>query len=175
MNKLLCAVTKPRPADSLAALTLREARPDDIENLLTCFGPDSVWRRDADFWSGVLAMQNRWLLVAELDGRIVGHGSLLTLADRTELHDLAVAPDARGLGLGRALATELEAEARRRGLQHLHLKVGLYADYGPAQRLYISLGYQMDGRGLLQGDDQVKPGQTVLVDDELLLGMVKSL
>lgn len=180
MNKLLCAVTSSRPADSLAALTLREARPIDIDAMLDCFGPQSVWSRDHAFWSNIFASctgeaARRMLVLGELDGRIVAHGSLLICADRTELHDLAVAPEARGLGLGRAMCEALEGEARRRGLRQLHLKVGLYADYGPAQRLYHSLGYQPDGRGLLLGNEQVAPGTTVLVDDELLLGMVKQL
>lgn len=54
------------------------------------------------------------------------------------VHDLAVVPDARGRGIGRALLAAAEARARRRGCCKLTLEVqdenararGLYASFG---------------------------------------------
>ena len=47
--------------------------------------------------------------------------------------------------------------------------VGMYADYGTAQRMYVKRGYIPDGRGLFFRQDFVEPGQTVIVDDDLAL------
>ncbi|RED65139.1 hypothetical protein DFP98_12130 [Cohnella phaseoli] len=55
------------------------------------------------------------------------------------------------------------------------LGVGLYEDYGNAQRLYGKRGYIPDGRGLMYANEAVHPGRTVTVDDDLLLYMVKQL
>lgn len=53
--------------------------------------------------------------------------------------------------------------------------VGLYADYGAAQRLYTSLGYAPDGRGVTYHGSLVKPGTEYLVDDHLILWLTKRL
>jgi ribosomal protein S18 acetylase RimI-like enzyme len=55
------------------------------------------------------------------------------------VHDLVVAPDARGLGLGKALFSEVEAIAARRGACKVTLEV--LSGNEPAKALYASLGY----------------------------------
>jgi len=51
--------------------------------------------------------------------------------------------------------------------------VGLYADYGNAQKLYVKRGYIPDGFGLTYENKPVESGHQVRVDDELLIWMVK--
>ena len=51
--------------------------------------------------------------------------------------------------------------------------VGMTADYGAAQRLYIKRGYVPDGRGLVAGEHHVSWGETVRVDDDLVLYFTK--
>ena len=53
--------------------------------------------------------------------------------------------------------------------------VGLYRDYGAAQRMYIKRGYIPDGRGVYYDTEQVQPGQRVPVDDSLALFFTKEL
>jgi len=72
------------------------------------------------------------------------------------------------------LPDELEGIAARTS-DTVGLGVGLYADYGNAQRLYGKRGYVMDGRGLMYANEAVRQGRTVTVDDDLLLYMVKQL
>lgn len=55
------------------------------------------------------------------------------------IHDLAVVPDRRGQGIGRALLEAAEAEALRRGCCKLTLEVR--DDNARARRLYDSLGF----------------------------------
>jgi hypothetical protein len=53
--------------------------------------------------------------------------------------------------------------------------VGLYADYGSAQRMYFRRGYLPDGRGLMYDWKPVPPGELVRLDDDATLMFTKSL
>ena len=62
-------------------------------------------------------------LIARIDGRPVGCGALkFHPGAPAELKRMWVAPDARGLGLGRRILAELEAQARTAGVEILHLE-----------------------------------------------------
>jgi GNAT superfamily N-acetyltransferase len=76
----------------------------------------------------------------------------------------------------RGIATALMDEAEERIFKKstvAGIGVGLYAGYGPAQRMYILRGYVPDGRGLVHKNEPVSPGHDVFVDDDLLLYFVK--
>ncbi|HEY1944002.1 MAG TPA: GNAT family N-acetyltransferase [Roseiarcus sp.] len=62
---------------------------------------------------------------------------------------LAVLPRWRGHGLARALIAEAEAEARRRALPRLHLRVRLALDDN--RRLFTALGFQSIDEGAHPG------------------------
>lgn len=57
------------------------------------------------------------------------------------VHDLAVVPERRNGGVGRALMLELEDRVRERGLFTVVLGTGLDDGYAAARHLYRSLGY----------------------------------
>lgn len=59
--------------------------------------------------------------------------------------------------------------------RYIGLGVGLYKDYGNAQRMYMSRGYIADGNGITYENVPVAPGKSVVVDDELLIYLVKDL
>ena len=62
-------------------------------------------------------------LIARVDGRPIGCGALkFHPGAPAELKRMWVAPDARGLGLGRRLLFELEDQARAAGVEVLHLE-----------------------------------------------------
>lgn len=80
------------------------------------------------------------LLLARLFGRPVGCGALRTLAPGVgEIKRMWISPQARGLGIGRRLLTELERAARRRRLRTLRLDTN--ASLAEALHLYRSSGY----------------------------------
>jgi len=86
---------------------------------------------------------NRTVLVAELDGEVVGMAHLApseaaNATHRAEVQRVAVAAAARGRGVGRALMAAVEDEARRRGLSLLWLTTHEDAD---AEAFYRSVGY----------------------------------
>ncbi|MNJ05092.1 hypothetical protein D3C73_1662000 [compost metagenome] len=51
--------------------------------------------------------------------------------------------------------------------------MGLYYDYGNAQRLYAKRGYIPDGQGIISEGNQVEPGSSVFVGDDLALWLIK--
>jgi len=51
----------------------------------------------------------------------------------------------------------------------------LFDDYGPAQRLYAKRGYIPDGRGACHRFTPLKRGQTITLDDDHLIWLVKDL
>jgi ribosomal-protein-alanine N-acetyltransferase len=78
----------------------------------------------------------------EVDTPLAGYCGLLALpgAPDADVQTIAVAPQARRRGLGRALMTEMIDEARRRRVREVFLEVR--ADNPDAQRLYTSLGFE---------------------------------
>jgi amino-acid N-acetyltransferase len=79
-------------------------------------------------------------VVAEADGEIVGVAGLELCCDDALLRSVAVAPEWRSKGLGRALVTRAVAEAEARGIRALYLLTTTAEHYFP------SLGFQRVGR-----------------------------
>jgi ribosomal protein S18 acetylase RimI-like enzyme len=88
-------------------------------------------------------------LVAELDRRIVGYSRLgfptplACNAHVRQIQGLAVADEARGKGVGRALIRAAAEEARRRGARRLTLRV--LGHNTPARKLYEAEGFAVEG------------------------------
>ena len=81
------------------------------------------------------------VLVASLRSEPVGCGALkFHGAEPTELKRMWVAPSARGLGIGRRLLAELEAEASRHGSRTIRLETN--RSLTEAIALYRSSGYE---------------------------------
>lgn len=72
-----------------------------------------------------LAADNVAFFVARRDGKAEACGALVREApDWGEIKRIYVRPAARGLGLGRAILAEIEAEGRNMGLRWLRLETG---------------------------------------------------
>ena len=89
-------------------------------------------------------------LLARLDDRAVGLAncfmgySTFAAAPLVNIHDLAVLPETRGHGVGKALLAAVEAEALKRGACKITLEV---LSGNPARHLYAREGfgdYQLD-------------------------------
>ncbi len=123
------------------------------------------------------------ILVARDFSGVVGHVLLrwrskhrpFADAGTPEIADLRVAPAMRRRGIATALIARCEQLASDRGHQAIGIGVGLYGDYGAAQRLYPKLGYRPDGSGATYKTVAVTPGEMVRMDDDLVLWLIKDL
>jgi [ribosomal protein S18]-alanine N-acetyltransferase len=78
-------------------------------------------------------------IVAEADQKVVGFGSLNLVADRAEIHTIAVDANRAGQGIGSALLSDLVAASVDRGCHDVLLHVR--ADNLRAQKLYERFGF----------------------------------
>jgi GNAT superfamily N-acetyltransferase len=91
-----------------------------------------------------------------------------------EINDLNVLPKFRKQGIGSKLLDLAETEAAQKSTT-IGLGVGLFLDYGNAQRLYIQKGYMPDGRGITYKNKAVLWNELVAVDDDLVLWLTKKI
>ena len=166
-------------------IELRRLRPDDLPRLAATRG-GVAWKGSDGRWNRYLAEQNqgrREVLLADTGEAIIAYGSLAWVSQNPsfrsagipEIQDLVVAEDYRNAGLGTRMIRALEERARAAGHSRVGIGVGLYRDYGAAQRLYSKLGYILDGGGVSYKNAGVEPGSLVKVDDDLVIWMVKLL
>ena len=83
-------------------------------------------------------------LVAEEDGKLVGYVGSQSVAPEADVMNLAVAPEWRKKGIGRALMKALIAQLHSRGITALFLEVRV--GNIPAQNLYRGLEFVEVGR-----------------------------
>lgn len=81
----------------------------------------------------------------------------------------------RKKGIGTTLIQKCESVAKGHGHTEIGLGVGMTADYGNAQRLYVRLGYFPDGNGLHYKYKVANYFETVTVDDDLIFYFKKNL
>lgn len=82
-------------------------------------------------------------LVAEQDGRTAGYVGCQTVLDEGYITNVAVSPDCRRQGIGRALIEELAQRARAQGLSFVTLEAR--ASNAPAIALYEGAGFDRVG------------------------------
>ena len=91
------------------------------------------------------------------------------------VHQIAVAGPFLRQGVATLLMDAVERLARDRGIATLGITVGLFDEYGPAQRLYGRRGYIPDGRGACLGQRPLGKGMQVTMDDDLIIWLTKDL
>lgn len=91
-----------------------------------------------------------------------------------EIKDFIVLPQFRCMGIGNKLMDCIETIAREKS-EYVTLGVGMYADYGSAQRMYVKRGYIPDGSGLWHGEKHLYPYEDCINDDDLNLYFEKKL
>ena len=84
-----------------------------------------------------------WLVAVD-GGQLIGYVGSQTVLGETDMMNLAVAPEARRQGTGRALVLALVDALTEKGSHSLMLEVRV--SNTPAQKLYESLGFSRVGR-----------------------------
>ena len=106
---------------------------------------------------------NRALFVAADNGRIVGFAVVAVVADQAELESIAVDPERRRLGVGRALSGAVILWGHGAGAQEMLLEVRSAS--AEARALYDRLGFRETG--LRRGYYSDPPDDAVLMSISL--------
>jgi GNAT superfamily N-acetyltransferase len=168
----------------MAAITIRPLRKEDIEVLGHLYFPWSTQEETIAKWTSYLEEQERGTRMSriiEQQGKIVGYGNLILSSEYPhfkknnvpEISDIWVYEEYRKKGVATALIAHFEQLAKQEGCTLIGIGVGLYRDYGAAQRLYFQLGYKPDGEGITYKHATVIPGESYQVDDDLILWLTK--
>ncbi|HLL46632.1 MAG TPA: ribosomal protein S18-alanine N-acetyltransferase [Longimicrobiaceae bacterium] len=128
-----------------AAFWLRPLLEADLDRVMEierdCFS--TPWK-DSTF-RGLLRRADTDLVGAEDDARrLVGYAVAWTVVDQSELGNVAVAEEARGAGIGRALVEAIVERVRARGSRECFLEVR--ESNAVAQGLYDDMGFEVVGR-----------------------------
>lgn len=127
-----------------AAFALRPLREADLARVMEietlCFS--TPWKEGT--FRGLLSRTDTDLVGAERRNRLVGYAVCWTVVDQSELGNVAVAPEARGSGIGRALVEAVLERLRLRGSRECFLEVR--ESNRVAQGLYLDLGFETVGR-----------------------------
>lgn len=165
---------------------IRLIEESDFLSLGEHFGLYTVYKKSNEQWLKYLTETRqgvRLAVVAEVGGKAIGYATLKFNSEYTpfkeanipEINDLGVALSDRNTGVGRTMIEFLEQAAKEKGCREIGIGFGLYNDYGPAQRLYVKMGYVPDGRGVMYNYQSVVPGKSYPVDDDLVLFFTKPL
>jgi len=87
---------------------------------------------------------NLYVAEDEDDGRVLGYSACWTVIDQSELGNVAVAPEARGRGIGGALVDAVVERVKERGAHELFLEVR--ESNLVAQSIYRDRGFAVVGR-----------------------------
>ncbi|MFI5776022.1 GNAT family N-acetyltransferase [Nocardia sp. NPDC051570] len=164
-------------------VVVRPLTAGDAEPIAAAFAALGWTTKPVEQYIGYLAEQAagaRVCVIAERGGVFAGYCTLLWMSAYEpfrangipEIQDLNVLPSHRNLGIGGMLLDAIEEEARKRG-EVVGIGVGLYADYGPAQRLYVRRGYLPDGYGIVYDNQSVEYGTTIKLDDAATLMLTR--
>ncbi len=165
-------------------LVIRRLRRDDAEPIAAAFAAQG-WHKPAEQYHAYATEQEsgrRITLVAEVEGVFAGYLNVLweswysafREAAIPEIADFNVLERFQRRGIGSALMDRAEALIAERS-PVAGIGVGLTANYGAAQVLYVRRGYVPDGRGIISGAEPVRPGASVAADDDLVLYLTRRL
>ncbi|MGX6959984.1 MAG: GNAT family N-acetyltransferase [Rickettsia endosymbiont of Pentastiridius leporinus] len=168
----------------ITKLKIQKLTTLDIEPLVSSFAKAN-WHKPRELFEQYLKEQQqnkRLIWVAYLDNRIAGYITLVWQSQYKyfnqnqipEIKDLNVLPSFRNLGIGLRLLKAAEDAAIDKS-DIIGIGVGLYADYGAAQRLYVKNGYMPDGRGITYNYQTLQAGTNIILDDDLVLFFTKKL
>ncbi len=125
--------------------SIRPMRADDLPQVLAVERASFVQPWSEGLFLDELAhADTRTWLVADSEWGIVGFGGLMQNLTDGHILDLAVRPDSRGRGVGRALVSALIERAVELGIHRMTLEVR--PSNGVAQRLYEEAGFVSVGR-----------------------------
>jgi ribosomal protein S18 acetylase RimI-like enzyme len=164
--------------------TIRLLESKDIPQIAAAFAKLG-WHKPASQYEQYLLEQKlnrRDVYVAFIEDQFAGYVTICWIttyepfssANIPEIVDFNVLPEFRRQHIGTALMDKAESEIGKVS-RIAGIGVGMTADYGAAQRMYVLRGYIPDGHGLHQKDHPLHYGEQFTVDDDLALYFTKEL
>ena len=165
-------------------IVIRFLEKNDIPEIARAF-QRLGWNKPASQYERYLLEQElktRLIFVAFVQGEFAGYLTICWETDYEpfragkipEIVDFNVLPAFRRMRIGTQLMERAEREIAKVS-PVAGIGVGMDADYGAAQRMYVLRGYVPDGRGLHYRDHHIKYGEEITVDDSLALYFTKKL
>jgi ribosomal-protein-alanine N-acetyltransferase len=127
------------------SVRIREMAPGDLDEVMAIeeVSFPTPWPRRL-FEDEIVRKFSDALVALPAEGEgILGYSICWTVADESHLLNIAVRPDARGRGVGRALLVECMRRGARAGAGRIHLEVR--AGNSPAIRMYEREGFSFQG------------------------------
>lgn len=167
-------------------IVVRKLEKDDIPTIVKAF-EESKWtiKPKSLFEKYALEQQNneREIWLAFIGEQFCGYVTLLWSSiypgfkanGIPEIMDLNVLPRYRRKGIATKLMQKVEHQAAQNAKQSIGIGVGLYPDYGPAQKLYVKRGFVPDGKGATYQYKATTPGNHYPLDDDFVLWFLKNL
>jgi ribosomal protein S18 acetylase RimI-like enzyme len=124
----------------------------------------------------------REILIAEIDSNFAGYITIKWKSNYSfflennipEIMDFNVLIKYRRMGIGNKLIDTAEDIIKDKS-NLAGIGVGLYSDYGAAHILYVRRGYIPDGKGIYKNNSLIKYGESVIIDDDVVLYFIKKL
>lgn len=137
------------------ATKIRRLEKTDTEALQSIYKFTSVTENTSqlpyfspEIISDLLVSSNSYTLVADVDGRAVGHVTFMLSSKPRERHSaqlaIAVHPEIHGQGIGRRLMEEAISQADN-WLNLIRLELEVQPDNTIARSLYEKLGFELEG------------------------------
>ena len=166
-------------------LTIKNLGSDAVSAIVDAFAKSNWTEKPTSIFEKYLEEQDKgerivWL--AFYDNKFSGYVTLKWQSlykpffqeSIPEIVDLNVLPEFRNQGIATILLDKCEAMAATKSVV-VGIGVGLYPDYGAAQRLYVKRGYIPDAKGATYNYDPVVPGDKYALDDDLIIWFTKKL
>lgn len=168
----------------IEGLKIERLKAEDVPEIVAGH-QNAGWSKTAPLLEGYLREQNagdREVLVARLYNEFAGYTTIVWSPeyapfrekDIPEINDFSVLPHLWRRGIGTALMDEAERIVATRSA-YSGIGVGMGADYGKAQRMYVLRGYIPDGRGLMDHEQPVTYGKKITVSHDLAIYFTKKL
>jgi GNAT superfamily N-acetyltransferase len=165
-------------------LTIGALTPNDCPRIAQAFALQGWNKPEAQYqhYLQEAAAGIRAVLVAKIAADFAGYLTIVwdshyppfRQAGIPEIVDFNVLQKYQRQGIGTALMDAAEHRIAARSAI-AGIGVGLMADYGAAQVLYIRRGYLPDGRGVFSHGRAIAYGDAIPVDDDLVLYLTKVL
>ena len=139
------------------AITTETPLQDDVRELVAALNEWALQQTPREFCHHMsvdqMAQSDTTLFVARQAGHAIGMGALRRHADGIgEVKRMFTRPEARGLGVGKAVVAEIVKLARAEGYRQLVLETGSVPGFSSAWRVYEGHGFQRCGAVLDYAD-----------------------